>query len=102
VVVINGERQAEQGALSEFFAQYPNIRIEQENQMIETSLVGKEQPERLRRLSQLAPGAPGALAARQVFRRLGQGLLNTERAKATKLSLAAKHAEVEGLKEQLH
>lgn len=101
VVVTNCDRPSEQGALSEFFAKYPSIRIEQDSHMIETILVGEKQPERLRRLSQLEPSAPGALAARQVFRRLGQGLVNTERAKATKLSLAEKHAEVEGLKEQL-
>ncbi len=102
-VVFMGEAKSGQPAvLTEFSAQHQSIRLQQDNQVIETILVGKNQPERLLRLSRLELGAPGALAARQVFSRLGQGLLNTERAKATKAELEKARSSVAMLEQELN
>ena len=46
-----------------------------ENAMLEMVLHGEDQSERLRFLAAQKPGDPAWLAARQVFRRLGQGII---------------------------
>ena len=68
---------------------------------IETYLIGAHQPDRLRRLAGMPAGSPGYLAARQVFARLGQGLLGTEQAKADRAAFEQARAQVDTLRTQL-
>jgi len=101
VVVCNPARLAQRQPAQEFLnslgAACPGVRLQHaDTDDIETYLVGKDQPERLKKLAALDLGAPGYLAARQVFARLGQGLHQGQLARAS--DAARREAEAELVK----
>src|SRR5690554_3731197 len=105
VVVCNPARLAQRQPAQEFLnslgAACPTVRLQHADTDIETYLVGKDQPERLKKLAALGIGAPGYLAARQVFARLGQGLHQGQLARAGDAALRKAEAEVDMARKNL-
>lgn len=105
VVVCNPGRLAQRQPAREFLeslgAACPTIRLQHAENDIETYLVGKDQPERLKKLAALGIGAPGYLAARQVFTRLGQGLHQGQLARAGEVALRKAEAAVDEARKRL-
>lgn len=61
---------------------------------LDVMLLGNSQPDRLMRLARLSLGDPGFLSVRQVFARLGDGLLNAQRARGAATEIADARAAV--------
>ena len=77
---------------------YPMFRSQYGDRALHIILHGDNQPERLRHLAELDLGMPGNLAVRQVFSRLGQGLVDGQALQRIRIEKAKMECEASALK----
>lgn len=103
VIILKGsdvDDQDEAGSssiLSNLSESYPTFRSRHGEQTFQVILHGANQPERLRHLTALDLGMPGYLAVRQVFRRLGQGLVDGQAQQRDRVERREMRCEMEAL-----